>query len=146
MYETALAPLEDPDDSARGLSFRLRSPRHPSTTGRVIREECHGSGWGAGCPSGTRRGAEPFWRSSISSIRQQVLGHTQRGRVDQAAVQGDRAHARIGRLLHRGDDPARAGDQLGVGREDLVRELDLAGVDAPLALESQIDARLAATR
>ena len=42
-----------------------------------------------------------------------------------------------GGLLHRGDDPARARDQLLVGREDAVGQLDLVGVDRPLALEAE---------
>ena len=40
----------------------------------------------------------------------------------------------------------RARDQLVVGREDVVGQLDLVGVDAPLALEAQDRARRAATR
>ena len=92
--------------AAESPTTQYDRPRHSRRMPRVR--------LGRGRPSGTRGGAEPFWRSSISSIFvQQVLGHSQRGRVDQAAVQRDRAHARIGRLLHRGDDPARAGEPAG---------------------------------
>ena len=106
----------------------------------------HGGKHGTG-PRRARAASSPTWPLDAAPVvcalldqldlGQQVLGHAQRGGVDQAAVQRDGSLAVVGGLLHRLHDPARARDQPVIGREDLVRELDLAGVDAPLALEAE---------
>src|SRR5205085_852927 len=72
----------------------------------------------------TKRDAGPP-RLDLLVLGEQVLGHPDRGGVDQPTIQRDGAAPLGGRVLHRGDDPVRAVDQPRVGREHVVRELDL---------------------
>src|SRR4051794_14758633 len=74
---------------------------------------------------------------NLVELGQQVLGHPDRCSVDQPAVEGHRAAPLRRGLLHRRDDPVRTVDQARVRGEHLVGQLDLRGVDRPLALVAE---------
>src|SRR5437868_8572189 len=76
-------------------------------------------------------------RPHLLDLGHQVLGHTDRRRIDQAAVERHRPFPLLGGLLHRLQDPLRPLDLCVGGGEDLVGERDLCGVDRPLALAAE---------
>src|SRR6187455_759725 len=147
MYETCSRPPRTRTTPRVRVVFpAAESPTTPRTTGRVIRGRMSDA-----LPAAERL---PSARCGVLShpdrrpravlalldqldLGEQVLRHAQRGRVDQPAVEGDRTLARMGGLFHRRHDPPGPGDQALVGGEDFVSELDLARVDAPLALEAE---------
>src|SRR5205823_14004176 len=61
----------------------------------------------------------------LLELGEQILGHPDRGGVDEAPVERNCSLALGGCVLHRGDDPVRLGDDVLVGREDVVGQRDL---------------------
>src|SRR5512132_2786560 len=112
MYETRSGPPRTRTTPRVNVVFpAAESPTTPRTTGRVIRLRMphqpisaagQASAVGRGHVRRDRRTGAGLTLLDQVDLGQQVLGHSQRGLVDQSAVERDRAPTRPARLLHRG--------------------------------------------